>query len=57
MAKRKRKMGMHKMAKSNPFAGDLKVLESYGKALTKKKFTPVVEPRLAKVSKPKALFR
>jgi len=52
---KRKKMGMHK-SKRNPFAGDLKVLESYGKGLTKKKYSPVVKPRLAKVDKPKALL-
>jgi len=52
----KRKMGKHKVKETNPFAGDLRELESYGKAMTKKKYTPVVQPRLAKVRKPEALL-
>jgi hypothetical protein len=34
----------------------LRDLEGYGKALLKQKYTPVVQPSLAKVRKPEALF-
>jgi hypothetical protein len=53
---KKRKMGRHKVRESNPFDGDLRQLESYGKAMDKKKYTPVLQPRLAKVGKPEVIM-
>jgi hypothetical protein len=53
----KKSRGRHKrkagMAEKNPYAKDLKDLEQYGKGLMKKKYDPVVKPKLVKVKKPK----
>jgi hypothetical protein len=52
----KNKMGRHKVKETNPFAGDVRELESYGKAMAKKKYIPVMQPRLANVRKPEVLL-
>jgi len=44
--------GKHRRSK-NPFEGDMKNLEAYGKGLSKGTYSPPVTPRLPKVRKPK----
>ncbi len=49
-------MGRHKVKDRNPFAGDVRELEGYGKAMLRKKYTPVAQPRLAKVKESEVLL-